>query len=1008
MPSLRRWWHNLQFRVNLLFATALLLSLLAVVTLFLLFGRDLLVERDRKLVEQTSALVVAELESQLTHAETLVQAIASAAQAAPLDSVQLNRQLYHQLADSQFPGFIVGGGIWPEPGALKPGKERASLFWGRGSNGELQFFDDYNQPDEPAYQGAEWYVPIRFFEGGHCYWSRSYADPYTLVPMVTCSAPIVRDGQFWGVATVDVRLSDLTRFLTSRLSDIGGYGVLLDRNENLIALPQRDNNQFTSITLTDRSSEAYRKQWQSDEFLRLRGAMGSVRDTLLSVEVEELASILVARSNDIELAEGLAIAAYIENHRDGKHHHFATLNTELKDDPLLSESAQVSIIHLPDADWLMAIVVPDTVAVANADQLAWQGVAVLVGAVMLGIMLVGYQVQNALVLPLKSMIDRLQQRGPEPVRLDEQAGFELGQLAQAYNHQQQALQASQAVINESRLCLQSMMDTATDGIVTLDPDGCIQEVNPSAAQLLGNLGRELRGTDFRTLFCRDTQLAVLEGLEQIINAQQQRISQLEARFEQAETRLYLELSMSSWQAAGRSHITVFMRDITERKTAEQRVHYMATRDSLTGLYNRYQLTERLETGLRVAARHRQKLAVLFIDLDHFKDVNDRLGHQAGDQLLRGVAERLLLNRRGEDSVARLGGDEFAVVLQDIQHTRDASAAAEQIVESLLRPFWIEGEACYVGASIGITLFPDNATDADELLRQADSAMYLSKTEGRNTWRFFAPEQHQRQQQRRHMLHELKEAISRKQLELCYQPIVQSKVNDVRCAPVTFEALLRWNHPEFGTVMPTVLVPLAEEAGCMVDIGHWVLEQACAQLMRWQQEGQGLCQLSVNVSPQQLQQGDFDRCLHRLLETYQLSAEQIRLEITESMLISDRCSEQLHQLDTLGATLAVDDFGTGYSSLSYLQTFPVGVIKLDRTFVDDVVSSSASRSICQAVIGLGHNLGMEVVAEGVETSAQRCAMAELGCDQMQGHLFSEPVSADRAIAWLHHYRSGEGG
>ncbi len=1006
MPLLERLWRNLQFRVNFLFATALLLSLAAVLAVFLLFGKDMLVERDRKLVEQTGALVVAELEAQLTHAETLVQSIASAATAVPLSSESLNQLLYQQLADSQYPEFITGGGIWPEPGMLVPGIERASLFWGRDVEGELQFFDDYNQADEPAYSRTEWYVPVRYLKARHCYWSRAYADPYTLVPMVTCSAPVRRQGVFWGVATVDVKLAGMTAFLGQRLADIGGYGVLLDRNESLIALPQLADGRIAAIALTDRTGVDYRQIWLDGDFKPLHQMMQQQLKVHQDKPRQRLQSKLLAQSDDIDQHEAMQIADYLLTHVGAGHSGVLPTQTlMLSDDPLLSERAQVSLISLPHAGWLLAVVVPDRVAVANADRLAFQGMAALVGAVLLGLLLVGYQVQNTLVVPLKSMIRRLRISGAEPVRLNEDAGFELGQLAQAYNQQQQALQASQAVINESRLCLQSMMDTATDGIVTLDPAGHILEINPSAAQLLGDGAECLRGTDFCQFFSCEAQVTVVEGLEQIINAQQQRISQLEAVMRQPAMPLYIELSMSGWQAAGRSHITVFMRDITERKTAEQRVHYMATRDSLTGLYNRYQLAERLATGLKVAQRHAQKLAVLFIDLDHFKDVNDRLGHQAGDQLLMGVAERLLLSRRAEDSVARLGGDEFAVVLQDIQQTGDASATAEQIVQSLLQPFWIEGQACHIGASVGITLYPDNAGSAEELLKQADSAMYLAKAEGRNTWRFYAPEQHQKQQQRRHMLAELAEAISRQQLVLFYQPMLQASNADPRCAPVSFEALLRWQHPGFGTVSPMLLVPLAEEAGLMADIGHWVLEQACAQLAQWQNEGLGLCQLSVNVSAQQLQQGDFETGLRRLLGNYQLSAEQIRLEITESLLISEGCAEQMHRLDELGATLAIDDFGTGYSSLSYLQRFPVGVIKLDRSFVDGVEDSGSSQTICQAVISLAHSLGMEVVAEGVETQMQQQMLQQMGCDQLQGNLFTPAIPAEQAIQWLQAYRRG---
>ncbi|MCV6589573.1 MAG: EAL domain-containing protein [Marinobacterium sp.] len=1008
-----RWWQKLQFRVNLLFATALGLSLLAVVTVFLLFGRDLLVERDRQLVEQTGELVVAELRAQLTHAETLVQGIASAAAAAPLNADSINQLLRQQLADGQYPDFIAGGGVWPEPQQLVPGESRASLFWGRDSQGALQFYNDYNHPEEPAYFRTEWYVPVRYFDAPHCYWSRAYADPYTLVPMVTCAAPIYREQRFWGVATVDVKLAGLTQFLTQRLAQIGGYGVLLDRNDGLIALPRKQGNTRVTTSLLDRTSKDYQAVWLEGGFRPLQQQMQRFRQDYSLRADTTLSRRLQQEADDIDAREAELIARYIGTHsqpaRGGMQSRTATPYTfVLQHDPMLGEAAQVSLLALPGVDWQLAIVVPDRIAVANADRLAWSGMAVLFGSVLLGLLLVGYRVQQTLVLPLKGMIYRLQQHGADSMWLDESAGFELGQLARAYNHQQQALQASQAVINESRLRLQSMMDTATDGIVTLDPNGQIHDVNPAAARLLGNNLEALRSTDFTVLFSPDAQLVIVEGLQKVLTSQEQRISQLEAQLHRADNLLHIELSMSGWKAAGCSHITVFMRDITERKQAEQRVHYMATRDSLTGLYNRYQLTERLTTGLNVAQRHDQKLAVLFIDLDHFKDVNDSLGHQAGDALLVEVAERLLKPRRAEDSVARLGGDEFAVVLQDIQHTRDAGAAAEQIVTALLQPFWIENQPCQIGASVGITLYPDNALTANELLRQADSAMYQAKTEGRNTWRFYAPEQHQRQQKRRYKLSELACAIGREQLELLYQPIVPACTQQPGLTRVSFEALLRWRHPEFGVVMPSELIPLAEESGLMVDIGNWVLEQACIQLAHWRETAAGICpdatcQIAVNISPQQLQMDDFDRRLQRLLDSYQLKPWQLRLEITESMLISEDCAAQMSALEALGMALTIDDFGTGYSSLSYLQRFPVQIIKLDHSFVQGVVANRSSQSICQAMIALAHNLGMQVVAEGVETIAQQQALQRMRCDQLQGNLFSVPLPAEQVMVWLAAYR-----
>lgn len=440
-------------------------------------------------------------------------------------------------------------------------------------------------------------------------------------------------------------------------------------------------------------------------------------------------------------------------------------------------------------------------------------------------------------------------------------------------------------------------------------------------------------------------------------------------------------------------------EILERKRAEQRLDHLAYHDPLTGLPNRLMFADHLTRSLGKAERSDQRLAVLFIDLDRFKEVNDTLGHAVGDELLIEVTERLRSQVRNEDLLARLGGDEFVCVLEQIDGPQDASRVADKLIRRMAESFHLQHHEIRVSASIGISLYPADGHDTLNLLRAADTAMYQAKKMGRNGYHFYAPEMTQYALDRVLLERLLHEAVDNHGLKLNYQ--IKMAADDV-LTPCGAEALARWTNPELGVVAPTKFIPIAEETGIIVDLGEWVLRTACHQLMAWRAMGAQVPSISVNVSVRQLERADFVAVVQSALAESGLPANGLELEITESVIMKvGNAIAVLQALHNMGVRLSVDDFGTGYSSLAYLKLLPIHTLKIDRSFVAGIGESAGDESIIQAVIGLAHNLGLSTVAEGVETPAQMAFLKQAGAAQLQGFYYGEPLSADAFLAqWRH--------
>jgi diguanylate cyclase (GGDEF)-like protein/PAS domain S-box-containing protein len=432
------------------------------------------------------------------------------------------------------------------------------------------------------------------------------------------------------------------------------------------------------------------------------------------------------------------------------------------------------------------------------------------------------------------------------------------------------------------------------------------------------------------------------------------------------------------------------KDISERMRTQERLHYMAHHDSLTKLPNRTLFLDRLRQAMARARWHNRLVAVMFIDLDRFKNINDTLGHNIGDQLLIQLTQRLDKTIRAGDTIARFGGDEFAVLLDDIASEKDVSHLAKKLLDTLAPVFHIEQHEFFITASIGVSIFPNDGDDSDTLLRNADVAMYRAKDMGRNNYQFYSNEMSARAFERLTLENSLRHALKREEFFLLYQPQVSVKDQKI----IGVEALLRWQHPDLGVVSPTEFVPLLEETGLIVDVGDWVLRTACEQARQWHNAGFDFLKVSVNLSVRQFNNPDFNKSFHEILQQYQISPETLELELTESMLMrnASRTISTLNSLNQLGVRFAVDDFGTGYSSLNYLRRFPISTLKIDRSFIRDVVSDQDDAAITSAIIVMAQRLNLNVIAEGVETEAQLELLRTLNCDQVQGYLFSTPVPA----------------
>ncbi len=539
---------------------------------------------------------------------------------------------------------------------------------------------------------------------------------------------------------------------------------------------------------------------------------------------------------------------------------------------------------------------------------------------------------------------------------------------------------------------QLLAEYASDIITKYDYEGICTYASPTVARVLGYPSQELVGSSFGELLHPDDHKNKRKLSGKLLGEESEDSFSYRARHREGH---YVWLETTSSIKDG--EVIAVSRDVTVRKETEERLLYLANYDSLTGLPNRALFRDRLRRAVARAQRNDSLVALLFIDLDRFKTINDSLGHHAGDQLLRGVARRLKQNAREGDTIARLGGDEFTIILEGIRDTEDAALVARKVIELMEPPFKLDGHEVVVSPSIGITIYPYDATDMRSLLKNADTAMYQSKEKGRNRYQFYTADMNAKAYEHLLLENHLRHALEREEFRLYYQPQLDLHTQGI----IGVEALLRWEHPERGLVPPEEFVPFAEETGLIIPIGEWVIRQACMDARAWQDEGLPPIRVAVNLSMRQFRQKDFVDTVQQALAESGLEPGFLELEITESFLAHDveKATAQLQRLSDLGVHLSVDDFGTGYSSLSYLKRFPINTLKIDQSFVRDISSDPDGATIAEAIIALGQSLRLDVIAEGVESEDQLFFLRGRGCDRGQGYFFSHPVPAEDVVPWL---------
>ena len=857
--------------------------------------KDYLVNKNKESIDEIGSHIVSEISQRIRVAETLTRHLAAAGETWPQDPQLFYKVIPQMLDMKEYQDIIAGGGVWPEPQQFTPGVERRSFFWGRDNVGKLQYFDQYNDIDGTGYHNEEWYVPGRYSKRGECLWSKSYMDPYTLAPMVTCTVAMFKQEGFSGNATVDVSLQQLKSILRQGSAKLRGYAYAVDRNNKFLSFP---DDELTKIANRD-SNHLTQEYITVNQLAEKLESFQPIAKILTEINQSLIQSIADKKSSPVEgiteqnkqispLDAQLIVADMLSREDQNNHRNTKTISMLSKQDFLLGEPVNVSVFIIPKTLWKIIVVTPQQVAINSASKVANLILMLLIAIMIIAAFFGFIYCRRSLIVPIYQMVNQLQQPVAEgkklfPELLNEQRRDEFGLLAYHFNQSKTALD---------------------------------------------NNNRDLK------------------------------------------------------------------LQINERKQAEYQLKHLALHDPLTGLPNRLLFQDRLQQAIALSNRHQHKFAVFFMDLDNFKIINDTMGHEAGDELLKDVSSRLSCTGRKTDTVARLGGDEFAFIITKIKAVEDAVSFAQRLNKLLKTPIEVNGNSINIGSSIGITIYPDDAANSEELLRNADIAMYQAKDDGRNTVRFFTCEMNARLQNNKAILTDLTESLIQDHFELYYQPLFIIDQNIL----VGAEALIRWHHPEKGMIPPDQFIAVAEKSGLINELGDWVLAQACREIKTFVNAGISDFKVAINISPVQFRRKDLLQHMLMILAQHDVSADYIELEITEGAVMDnvDQAIETMQTLHNAGFQLAMDDFGTGYSSLSYLKRFPIQKVKIDRSFISDLENDDDSKSITTAIIQMSHSLGLQVLAEGVETEQQLNYLQEAKCDYVQGYFTGRPMPASEFI------------
>ncbi|HQW81636.1 MAG TPA: EAL domain-containing protein [Pseudomonadota bacterium] len=990
--------HSLRAKLLVGLMLALAMMLVAVLVVFYLRGYELLMARERDVANAAAQHLASDMSKELALAEGVAVALANLGERLPHDEALWRAVIPGVLDLDGRSELITGGGLWPEPDAFTPGVARRSFFWGRDDNGVMRYFDGYNAAEGHGYHGEEWYVPARYQREGHCYWSRSYQDPYSGEKMVTCTAAMHVAKRFVGVSTVDLKLSGLQDFLDRRGDALKGYAFAIDRNGVFITVPpiQRtpipDGTQIVPdgivFGIADFASH-------HADFSALADFLNQPLDPSGDSRQSDIAHRIDQATDAIDQGEAERIAAQI---LDSGAAGDSVRQTTLPRDPFLKEASLVTVVRLPSSHWQLVVVQPARL-VHEAVMSVMTRVAWALGlAVVVVVLLAGWLLRRTLVLPIRRITEQLAatEHSIVPGRIEVHGRDELAQLARTFNRYAEQIAENHADLHASAEQFRTVTELAHDALIQVDDDSRIISVNHAGEQMFGWEENELVGEEFKRLVPWDPRGASF-GEHDGVAASRAASQMLELTAQHRDGHAFpAEVSVSYWRGPSHGLYNVQVRDVTERQRADARMRMLATHDTLTGLPNRTLFNDRLKRAVERCLLESTAMALLFLDLDHFKVANDSLGHSVGDTLLRAVGERLQDCVRPGDTIARLGGDEFAMLMPNLSEAADAARMAQRIIDCIGDVFEVDGHHLQIGVSIGVTLCPGDDRHAEQLLRKADLAMYHAKAEGRNTFRFFTERLHAELVERKAMLDQLAHAIVNHEFELHYQPVLATANSEFH----GIEALIRWRHPTLGLVTPERFVPLAEQSGLIVTLGHWIIEQSIADLASWDAAGLPQVRLAINLSLAQFRDPALVERLQAALAHHRVAAARVELELTETVLMHDLddAIEIMARLRALGLGLAVDDFGTGYSSLSYLKRFPVQKLKIDKSFVRGVADDKDSAAICRSVIALGHNLGLNLVGEGVENLSDLNWLRQHRCDYIQGYYISTALPMPALRQW----------
>lgn len=1082
-------WHRLQFRIPLVLGISFLLILATVTAVMSTLGRRLLEEQAYKEIVLSAENIVAELGNRIALAESLAVALANLGETLPADEAMTRRMVRHLLDYEGTESFVAGGGLWPAPYRYDANLERRSFFWGRDQQGQLRFYDNYNNPEGPGYHHEEWYVPAKHLPEGRAFWSRSYMDPYSYQPMVTVTVPMYRDGQFYGVSTVDLKLEGLRGLLETATRAFDGYAFALDRNGKFLSFPDED---LTKIYDVDAQGQRTEEFIDAPSLAQKLPAFTPVADAIArsierSIEhASELPTFNTLLAQDIERdsyqvgpVESQVIAAMLALRRsEAAPKRLEPMQLFVEHDPILGESAFTALFDMPNTGWKVVTAMPYSKAIQGAELVYQNIVTAIIVVTLISVLLLLLFVRRILVHPIADLSSQLRAmtvgEDPEKTLLRTGDQGELGELVEHFNQRTEHLLRARDELRDAHARLEQRVRERTRALedemdkrreqeilretararadrqhaaivsLSLREDFLNEDIHTSARHfteiaaeaidaervsiwLFDESGQHMEPVDIyvRTTDTheRGPRLTVSEYPSYFSALEQDRSIAVTDIFDDprtAEMHVYARtldvrsLLDSPFRIGGGLRGVVCIEHVgtprewhgdeirfsgeladqfvhvlsnVERIRSDEQIRQLAFYDPLTSLANRRLLDETIRHALQVARRHSTIGSLIYLDLDNFKTLNDSLGHAVGDELLSQVAERLKQTLRGEDVAARLGGDEFVVLLpaesQDREEAiRQALAVANKINQVINQPYRLRRYKHIITTSIGITLYPDQRDDTVDLLKQADAAMYRAKAEGRNRIAFYDPSMQEAAQRRLLLENDLRQSIHNGQFELYFQPQINRDGRTVGA-----EALVRWNHPVRGVIEPLEFIDVAEETGLILELGLWILTDACRFISQTD-----LDHVAVNISTLQFRHPDFIDQVIDILARTGAPPDRLMIEITERIVIGDvdDAVRRMNALKARGIRFAIDDFGTGYSSLAYLKRLPLDQLKINNDFIRDIDTDASNGLLVETIISMAQHLGLEVVAEGVETQAECEFLHAHGSNLIQGFYYSQAV------------------